>query len=370
MIDWKESRFSRKARMTPMKHAKTYENVTKRFYRPEIRKCLECQKPIKRAVTLSQRTVVTLDGVIKVVHGGYRCKNPKCSAQSRTYRSAEADALALPGFTFGLDIVLLVGKLHLGNHQTLDEMHETILERLAPLGVSISRREVLYLFDAFSALLRATSDLKDDKEWGNQVAKNGGMVVSIDGIQPDQGNETIYVVRDALTGRLLTAENATESSTERIKQILAPILALGITVLGTISDAQKAEIKALVELWPDVPHQTCHFHALRDAGELAMAEDRQVKKEIRKKMQPHVRNLRKEIKGQMEQASEAEHEQLAILDTYALGMQAVLNQDGVAPFDYAGIDAYEALDEIEASLERIKKKDLSPPLGVHSIGIP
>jgi hypothetical protein len=355
--------------MIPMKHAKTYENVTKRFYRPEIRKCLECQKPIKRAVTLSQRTVVTLDGVIKVVHGGYRCKNPKCSAQSRTYRSAEADALALPGCTFGLDIVLLVGKLHLGNHQTLDEMHETISERLAPLGVSISRREVLYLFDAFSALLRATSDLKDDKEWLSLVEKNGGMIVSIDGIQPDQGNETIYLVRDALTGRLLTAENATESSTERIKQILAPLLELDIAVLGTISDAQKAEIKALVELWPDAPHQTCQFHALRDAGELAMAEDRKVKKDIRKSLQPKLRDLRKEIKGQMEQASEAEQEQLAILDHYALGMQAVLNQDGVAPFEYAGIDAYDALDDIEASLERIKKKAISPPLGVHSIGM-
>jgi len=62
----------------------------------------------------------------------------------------------------------------------------------------------------------------------------------------------------------------------------------------------------------------------------------------------------------MEQASEAESEQLTILDTYALGMQAVLNQNGIAPFEYAGIDAYEALDDIAASLERIKKKDVLP----------
>jgi len=52
-----------------------------------------------------------------------------------------------------------------------------------------------------------------------------------------------------------------------------------------------------------------------------------------------------------------------------LPMQAVLNQDGVGPFEYAGIDAYEALDDIAASLERIKKRDISPPLGVHSICI-
>jgi hypothetical protein len=94
----------------------------------------------------------------------------------------------------------------------------------------------------------------------------------------------------------------------------------------------------------------------------SLAQDRQVKKEIRKNLQPQVRKLRKEIKEQMEQASEAESQQLAILEKYALGIQAVLNQDGVAPFEYAGIDAYDALDDIAASLERIKKRDISPPL--------
>src|SRR5438105_8839198 len=116
-----------------MSPAKIYEKITKRFYRPEIYKCPECQKSIKRALTLSKRTVVTLEGVIKVTHGGYRCVNPECRLTSRTYRSAAADALALPGMTFGLDIVLLVGQLRLGKHQTLDETHQELARRLAPL---------------------------------------------------------------------------------------------------------------------------------------------------------------------------------------------------------------------------------------------
>lgn len=339
-----------------MKHAKTYQDVTKVFYRPEIHKCLECQKSLKRSSTLSQRTVVTLHGVIKVVHGGYSCKNPKCRAQKRTYRSAEADALALPGFTFGLDIVLLAGKLHLGNHQTVDEVHEEISRRLAPLGVSISRREVTYLFDAFSTLLRATCDLKSDEEWKKEVEKNSGIIVSIDGIKPDQGNETIYIVRDMLTGRLLTAENTIDNSTERIKQILAPVLSLSVPVLGTISDAQEAEVQALLQLWPDAPHQTCQFHALRDAGAKVMAEDRRVKKEIRKQIQSRAKSLRSEIKEQMEHAGEVEKVQLGILDECALGLQAVLNQDSIAPFDYKGIEAYDILDDIADKLEKVKKK--------------
>jgi hypothetical protein len=101
-----------------MKLAKTYEKVIKRFYRPEIYRCPECGKSIKRALTVSERTVVTLSGVIKLIHGGYRCRNEECVAKERTYRSAAADALALPRMTFGLDIVLLVGRLRLGEHKT------------------------------------------------------------------------------------------------------------------------------------------------------------------------------------------------------------------------------------------------------------
>ena len=77
-------------------------------------------------------------------------------------------------------------------------IHAAVRERLARLGVSISRREVMYLFDAFCAVLRAASEAKEDKEWMSQVAKNAGIIVSIDGIKPDGGNETIYLVRDAL----------------------------------------------------------------------------------------------------------------------------------------------------------------------------
>lgn len=100
-----------------------------------------------------------------MTHGGYRCKNPKCKAKERTYRSAATDALALPRFTFGLDSVILAGHLRLGKHQTLDEVHQQISGRIAPLGVSISRREVLYLFKAFCTLLRVASEMKEDKEW-------------------------------------------------------------------------------------------------------------------------------------------------------------------------------------------------------------
>jgi hypothetical protein len=50
-----------------MKTARKLPSVTKRFYRPEQSLCFACQSHLRRAVTLSERTVITLQGAIKVV---------------------------------------------------------------------------------------------------------------------------------------------------------------------------------------------------------------------------------------------------------------------------------------------------------------
>jgi hypothetical protein len=339
-----------------MKPARKYAQVSRRFYRPEEYHCAVCQRRLRRAVTLTERTVITLDEVIKLVHAGYRCPDAQCKGHQRTYRSVAADALALPRFTYGLDIVLLVGRLRLREHQTVDEIHEELLKRLAKLGVKMARREVLYLFEAYCTLLRASSEAKDDVEWLTQVEKNGGIIVSVDGIQPEKGNETVYLVRDALTGRVLAAENVTSSETAVMKALLAPVVALGVKVLGTISDAQESELLALQALWPEVPHQVCQFHVLRDASKSAFEADKQVKTAMRKRLQPKVREVRKQIKKRLATVAPSEAKQLAVLDEYATGIVTALNTDGLQPFTYATVEATSMLDEIQASLQQLSKK--------------
>lgn len=339
-----------------MKPARKIPHVSRRFYRPEQYHCPDCQRRLRRAVTLTERTVITLDEVIKLVHAGYRCPDAQCAGHRRTYRSRRADALALPRFTYGLDIVLLVGRLRLSEHQTVDEIHQVLLKRLEPLGVKIARREILYLFEAYCTLLRASSEAKDDVEWLAQVEKNGGIIVSVDGIQPEKGNETVYLVRDALTGRVLAAENVTSSETAVMKALLAPVVALEVKVLGTMSDAQESELLAVQELWPDVPHQVCQFHVLRDASKPAFEADKQVKTAMRKRLQPKVREVRKQIKKLLSTASSDEAKQLAVLDEYAAGIVTALNTDGLQPFTYATVEASQMLEEIEASLQQLSKK--------------
>lgn len=306
-----------------MRKKKTYNQAVKRIFRPEITHCLECHNKLQRCVTISDRMIITLKQVMRVVHCGYRCPHVECAGRKMLYRSAEADALALSGFTFGLDIVLAVGHLRLKEHQTVDEIHESLSKQLAPLGQTISRREILFLFEAYTALLRAGTEVLHDEAWKEQVQKNKGILLSIDGIQPDNGNATIYLMRDVFTGRILHAENVTESTKERLQQILAPVVALHLPVIGVISDAQPTELQAVAELWPGIPHQICQFHALREAGRLIYNADHRVKTDMRIRMQQKAHEYRQNLHKRLREAEEKKEEkepeiaQLHILEEYA-----------------------------------------------------
>jgi hypothetical protein len=349
-----------------MRKKKQYSVLPKRIFHPEQKVCLTCGTRLKRYATLSHRIVITLNGAREIIHCGYRCPNLQCPTSHRGYRSAEADAMALPGFTFGLDIIILVGHLRLAKHLTLDEVHQQLQERLRTQDLTISRREIMYLFEAYCQVLRAAHQPTEDPEcqaWLAKVETNGGVIVSIDGIQPDKGDETLYLVRDVLTGRLLSAENVSSSETEVMKRVLSPVINLGVPVLGVISDAQHTELLAVAQLWPDVPHQTCQFHYLREAGQPIYELDRSMRKAIRKTIgNPLKRNrnqwARQLRKGQAqgEAHAKAEREQLQVLADYALGISTALNLEGTQPFEYAGIAAFDALEEVEQSLIQLEKK--------------
>ena len=236
----------------------------------------------------------------------------------------------------------------------MDEIHQELLKRLEKLRVKIARREVLYLFEAYCTLLRASSEAKDDQEWLGQVEKNGGIIVSVDGIQPEKATRRfIWCAMRSRAGAGCRERDIVRDS--RDEGAAAPVVALEVKVLGTITDAQESELKAVEELWPEVPHQVCQFHALRDAAQPAFEADKKVKTAMREHLQPKVRAVRKQLKQHLSQASPEEAKQLAVLDDYAAGIVTALNTDGVQPFTYAAVEAAQALDDVEASLQRLPK---------------
>jgi hypothetical protein len=347
-----------------MRTPKQYQTPDKRIMYPETRQCLTCHQRLKRYATLSQRTVITLEGPVQVVHLGTRCPNPACPHHHRVYRSVQADALALPGFTFGLDIVVLVGYLKLHQHHTLDEVHQAIAEKLQRYDLTLSRRNIMYLCEAYCALLQAAHHARDDpayQRWVEQVREHGGLIISIDGIQPDKGNETIYLVRDVLTGRVLNAQNVTISDTDTIKQVLHPVLDL--PVLGVISDAQSSLRDAIAALWPEVPHQTCQFHYLQEAARPMFEADRAMRAKMRKTLGDKLRPVRPQLDQRLrtlhqhdDAANSVEVHQLRILRDYTLAIQASLHVEGKLPFTFPGLIGYAALDALAEGLAQCAKR--------------
>jgi hypothetical protein len=348
-----------------MRKSKEYRQKEKKRFLPERTHCSTCKTKLKRHETLSRKTIITLNGAVYMTHIGYSCPNENCRECKKVYRSARADALALPNFTFGMDIIALVGYLKLSQHKTVDEVHKEVNERLKIHQVQMSRRNVMYLFEAYCALLKAAAKNTSDPmfhAWIEQIRENKDCIISIDGIQPDKGNETIYLIRDVKTGRLLHAQNVTTSDTKTMKEVLAPILALNIPISGFISDAQQSIRDAISSLWPDVPHQTCQFHYLQEAARPIFEVDRATRKDMRKTITGKLRPLRSQIAKQVaelkeEETEEAqrEQEQLQIIDDYVVAAKSSLNRDGNLPFDYPGLKGYQDLDVLEQSLEQIKK---------------
>jgi len=170
-----------------------------------------------------------------------------------------------------------------------------------------------------------------------------------------------------LTGRILNAENTAESTKERLKQLLAPVVALKLPVIGVISDAQPTELQAVADLWPNIPHQICQFHAIREAGRLIYNADHRVKTDMRISMQEKTHAYRHNLHNRLREAEEhkdqkeQEINQLQILEEYAAMVEGALNLESKPPFQYGGLAMQEALSKIEASLEKLEKGGSSQP---------
>ncbi len=77
---------------------------------------------------------------------------------------------------------------------------------------------------------------------------------------------------------------------------------------------------------------------------------------MRKRLQPKVREVRKQIKKRSATTAPTEAEQLAVLDEYATGIVTALNTDGLQSITYATVEATPMLDEIETSLQQLSTK--------------
>lgn len=310
-------------------------------------RCWMCGGPLWVAYH-NHRTVHTLAGLVHLTLPVRRCQNPDCERYRTAYRPEAEGSYALPHGEFGLDVIVLVGRLRYQQHQSVPEIHRALVAR----GVQISERSVteqLHRYDELVAL-----HLADHERLESRLREQGRVILALDGLQPDVGHEVLWVLRDCLSGEILLARSLLGAREADIAPLLTEVRdALPVPIGGVISDGQHPIRRAVARVLPGVPHQLCQFHYLREAAKPIYEADRHAKVQLKQR----VRGVRP-IERALETRDDPEAE---VVRDYCLAVRSALTDDGRAPLAAAGLRLQARLEAITASIDRLAAKRGCPP---------
>jgi hypothetical protein len=327
-----------------MKPARAFGVVPRVRYRPELRTCPHCGTALAYRHPVWRKTIQSLTGIAHVTSLGFRCPQPACAFGRTVYRSARAEARQVKGSGYGLDVVVRIGHLRFTEHRTRAEIWRD-LDAHSP--IALSERHVQNLLEVYLSLLRASQhDVRE--RVAATVGEHGGIVVALDGLQPEQGNEQLWVVREVLSGAILGAANLQQATAERLAGLLRPVRVAGVPVLGVVSDAQESIRLAVAAVFPGVPHQLCQWHALREAAEPLWEADRhllvEAKQELRDLREVEDRTRRRDPDG-------ADPASAVVLDA-VLALRQTVRERGSLPFDFAALRVMDRLAALGETLDR------------------
>lgn len=291
----------------------------------------------------NRRTVVTLDGLLGLHLKVRRCVNRGCARFRRPFRPEGEAVFALPQQEFGLDVIALVGRLRYGTHASVPEIHAALRRR----GVAIAERSVTELLYRYDELV-AVAATQPERLRG-RLAGQGRAVLAIDGLQPDVGHEVLWIVRECLSGEVVLARALLSATAKDLAPLLREAAdALGVPVVGVVSDGQRSLRLAVSRALPGVPHQLCHFHYLREAAHPVYEADRHAKKELKKRVRG-VRPVERAVEGREDAGA-------AVVRGYCAAVRSAVTDDGRPPLDACGLRLKERLEAVSASLGRVAEK--------------
>ena len=312
-----------------------------RVLRPLRRLCPACGG-FMRIRYENRRTLVTLSGTLRLRLKIRRCEGVGCARHHCAYRPESESALALPQHEFGLDVIALVGLLRHRDHRSVPEIHALLQAK----GVPIAERSVTNLLDRYDELV-ATS-LTNNQNLRQRLVGQGRIILGIDGLQPDVGHEVLWVLRDCLSGTVLLARSLLSAATKDLVALLAEVAALGVPIVGVISDGQHSLRRAVAAALPGAPHQLCQFHFLREAAHPVFEADRHAKKELKKEVRG-IRPIERGVEGQ-------DDAEAKLVRGYGAAVRSAITDDGRTPLAAAGLKLEQRLEKVAKSLNRVAQK--------------
>ena len=182
---------------------------------------------------------------------------------------------------------------------------------------------------------------------------HGRVILALDGLPPDVGHEGLWGLRDCLAAEVLLARSLLSATQDDLADLMREVKrALGVPIVGGISDGQSSLRGAVAKARPEVPHPLCPCHSLREAANPVYEADRHAKK-ARKKRVRGVRPIARQLDKRTDPAAE-------VIRGSCSAVRRALPDEGHPPLAAAGLKRHDRLTALSQSLEQVTKRGRCP----------
>jgi hypothetical protein len=320
------------------------------------------------------RHLHTLEGPVELICKLNHCPDPHCPGHTKTKSPEIEAAIAPPHWAIGWDVFCWIGHRRFSRHWAIPQIRAELLDAYR---IPLSDDAISQYIHRYQGMLAARQ--QDPEALLRQYEAVDEIILSIDGLQPEKGHETLYVVRELTQKRVWFAEALISATADEVRRLIAQAKgwaeALGKPVGLWLSDRQDAFVTGIAAEFPGVPHRYCQNHFLRDVAKPVAEIDSHAKVRMRKK----VRGLRKIEQAVLKRQGVAAPGDAAGADTeststptaeradpaaphadaagavvldYCAAVRGILNDDQGGPLHPPGLRMAEALDEVRASIQR------------------
>jgi hypothetical protein len=317
------------------------------------------------------RHLHTLEGPVQLVCKLDHCPDPTCPGHSQTKSPELEVTIALPKWAIGWDVLCWIGQRRCARHWSISQIQ---CELWDGYRIKLSADSLARYIRHYQNMLAARQ--QDPQVLQQLYAATDQLILSIDGLQPEKGHETLYVVRELTHKRVWFAEALICATAAEVRRLIAKAKQwaemLGKPVGLWLSDKQDAFVTGIAGEFPGVPHRYCANHFLRDVAKPVLEADSHSKVQMRQK----VRGLRKieqtvlqhpggaaagaaaageargTVVGPAEVLSGPAAEAGAVVLDYCAAVRGILNDDQGGPLHPPGLRMAEALQEVRASIQR------------------
>ena len=307
------------------------------------------------------RNIHTLEGPLRLVVKLLHCPNEECDV-AKTFAPDEEAEYAMPRWGIGWDVFCWMGQRRFARHWSVQQIRYELADSY---DIALSDDAIEDHLASYQNMVAARH--QDLREMERAYRDTGKIVLTIDGLQPEKGHETLYVVREVTRNRVWFAEPLLSGTTSEIRKLFvrAKLLAqtLHLNVVLWISDKQDAFLKGVAGEFPGVPHRYCENHFLRDLAKPVFELDSTAKKKMRAKIRG-LRALERDVLDARQAVARPSPDRgkrtssLAgangnvVLD-YCSVVRGILNDNHGGPAHPAGLRMLEALGDVQKSLRRV-----------------